>query len=70
MKLTRECKMCREEVTFEVPLKGYIDWYKKGVLIQNAMPDVHPKYREMLVTGTCSNCFDDLFPPTGPPKNE
>lgn len=48
--------------TVEVPLTaqqylGYIAWKDKGQLIQDALPDLSPSQREMLLTGLDDEAF-------------
>jgi hypothetical protein len=35
--------------------------YEAGELIQRAMPDVSEDERELLISGVCGQCFDELF---------
>lgn len=61
--ITDPCIVCGQggEVA-NVPIEGYQKW-KRGAFIQNALPTLTPAEREMLMTGTHSECFDRLFPP-------
>lgn len=54
------CKMCGKEVDIIADQRGYNKW-KKGMLIQDAMPYLTPDEREILVSGICGECFDNLF---------
>lgn len=35
--------------------------YKYGELIQRAFPHLSADDREMLISGTCGDCFDEMF---------
>lgn len=54
------CTDCKETKTFQVSKSGYDRWVK-GELIQNALPEVPFDEREILISQTCSQCFDKLF---------
>lgn len=54
------CPVCGEHDTVVVPLDGYLKW-QRGVLIQEAMPDVSNDVREQLMTGICIPCWDKSF---------
>ena len=36
--------------------------WKNGEYIQNAMPYLNVDERELLISGTCGPCFDNMFP--------
>ena len=56
------CTQCGEEFKIEAPRAGFNSWLH-GELIQKALPELAKEERELLVSGTCSDCFDKLFPP-------
>ena len=37
--------------------------YEGGALIQDAFPNLSSSERETLLSGYCSSCWDELFPP-------
>lgn len=55
------CKMCAEPCEMELPAKGFFRWHVDGELIQNAMPELSPDVREILISGICGSCFDRMF---------
>jgi hypothetical protein len=55
------CRMCREVYCVEVDADGYQQW-RGGELIQNALPNLTPEERELLISKTCDSCWNDLFP--------
>lgn len=57
---TPRCCVCRKTSTLEVEADGYAAW-KRGALIQRALPSMSADQREMLLTGTHPECWDDLF---------
>jgi len=55
------CKMCNCRIeTDRMSLDGLIAW-KSGELIQDALSELGPEDRELLISRICSTCFDDLF---------
>jgi hypothetical protein len=56
------CQWCPTQIEVPVDLKK-IDAWRKGQLIQNAMPDLSKDLREMFISGTCPKCWDEMFPP-------
>jgi hypothetical protein len=54
------CPFCAKSSEVSVPLSGYKAW-QSGEFIQNAMPDVSADDRELLISGTCSECWDSMF---------
>lgn len=57
-----ECPLCGKEWYVAVPASEYLEW-KKGRLIQDAMPSVSQDQREMLITGICPECWDKYMKP-------
>lgn len=58
--MTVESTSCHRN--FEVPATPeQIAAWHDGALIQNAMPDISEDLRELLISGTCGQCFDEMF---------
>ncbi len=55
------CHMCRTVHQLDLP-KEDVDRWLKGELIQVAMPYLEAEVRELLISGTCGDCFDKMFP--------
>lgn len=53
--VTMECPMCGTTETNVVPTEGWVKW-RRGMLIQRAMPEVNECIREFLMTGCCESC--------------
>lgn len=57
------CWRCGKEFTIQLKdRKDYMNWVN-GELIQKAMPYLSAAERELLISKTCDNCFQQLFPP-------
>jgi hypothetical protein len=54
------CINCKKVVDFELPLAAWNAWLH-GELIQRCFPDMDPDRREILISGVCGVCFDDIF---------
>lgn len=54
------CHTCGEMRSLVVPRAGYNEW-KGGTLIQKALPQMSVGDRELMISGTCSDCFDRMF---------
>lgn len=60
MVLEAKCDRCAENHQLRVNEQDYIDW-QNGKHIQDAMPYIPAEAREVLISGICGECFDDLF---------
>ena len=57
---TPPCCCCGRLGEILVSVDGYAAW-RDGTLIQDAMPELAPEYREQLMTGTHPACWDAMF---------
>lgn len=58
--ITNPCVVCGKTHQLLVDIRGYENW-QYGEKIQDAFPDMNVGVREMLISGTCSSCFDNMF---------
>ncbi len=56
------CRMCDNLHELHPTWEGFIAW-QNGDLIQTAMPELNAAERELLISGTCDDCWQSLFPP-------
>ena len=56
-----QCIKCTKTETVLVKKADLIAW-KKGKYIQDAMPYLAVDQRELLISGICGECFDNMFP--------
>ena len=56
-----QCIKCTKTETVLVKKIDLMAW-KKGMYIQNAMPYLEVDERELLISGICGECFDNMFP--------
>ena len=56
-----ECRMCCEPTEIVVGVEGLKRLEEDDLLIQLAIPHVTPELREMLISGTCPDCYKKMF---------
>lgn len=65
MQLTRvttaPCRLCGVNSVLDVPSDGLALW-RSGKYVQDAFPDLSVDDRELLVSGTHPECWNNLFP--------
>ena len=60
--LTIKCCRCGELKKFTVPVKGFDNYmFNRHINIQDAMPEVSPENREMIISQICPKCWEQLF---------
>lgn len=59
-----KCPVCGEEhavaMRFDEWRNGRSAW-ERGAHIQDAFPQLSPEDREILISGTCPKCWDEIF---------
>ena len=59
--IKKDCVHCEKEFEIHVNKDDYKEWTDNGTLIQQAMPYLTPGERELLISGTCDECWDRMF---------
>lgn len=59
MKLKAKCDRCRTRYEFWADDQDVRDWHE-GKLIQVAIPYLSIEARELLISGMCGDCFNEL----------
>ena len=54
------CPFCGREHAVEVNHMDYLDW-QNGELAQDAFPYLSANEREMLISGCCPRCWNNMF---------
>lgn len=58
------CRMCKKTHTLKVRVEDYLTFDSPNrPLIQEVFPYLSPAERELLISGTCEECWKKLFPP-------
>lgn len=52
---------CEREFLITEVTEAQFNAWKNGALIQVAMPELSKEVRELLISGTCNECWDKLF---------
>ena len=58
--IVKRCFVCNLSTPIEVNKDKYDRW-QAGELIQNVFPEMPADYREMLISGTHPECWDEMF---------
>jgi len=58
--LVRACPVCSEEQKITGTRAG-LDAYLQGAFVQDAFPTLTPDQREVLVSGTCAECWAEMW---------
>jgi hypothetical protein len=54
------CPICKKGISVEVEDKG-LEKYKKGAYVQDAFPNMSVNDRELIISGMCSQCWDEMI---------
>jgi hypothetical protein len=60
--VTTVCPECKKTTDLEVTHEGLVA-RQRGALIQDCFPELPPEKREMLQTGICPGCWEEMFGP-------
>jgi len=60
--LAVKCVVCSGEHVIFIKMTDYIEWKNKAGFIQDLMPYLSNAERELLISRTCGDCFDRMFP--------
>jgi len=63
---TVTCRCCGVDQTLSAPVTAFMAW-ETGEYIQDALPMLSAGQREMLISGTCDDCWKEMF---GEPEDE
>lgn len=55
------CHRCKKEFKISVNYSDYLKFLNREDSIQNCFPYLSPDYRELLLSETCGECYDELF---------
>ena len=56
----KSCPLCQIQQSVFVKAEQIEKW-ENGMHIQTAFPELTPSQREVLQTGTCDTCWDNMF---------
>ena len=55
------CRWCGHRQNVPIHPADYVAWHADGELIQDAAPYLTDAERELLISGTCGDCFDEMI---------
>lgn len=61
VKIEVRCRECGEYKTLEVDSWAYYEWKERQILAQDAFPHLDADDRELLISNTCGQCWNNLF---------
>lgn len=56
-----QCKYCKKSYPVSFNSQDLLDWKNKKKYIQNCLGYLSAGQRELLMTQTCDNCWEDMF---------
>lgn len=56
-----QCRNCGVTYSLLYNHEDMVDWLSGSIFIQDAMPYLSPSERELLISGICGDCFDEIF---------
>lgn len=57
---SKVCNECNRSIDLDVQVEDYRK-YLSGAFVQDAFPYLSDGERELLVSGICGDCFDNMF---------
>jgi hypothetical protein len=57
---TKTCIVCKKVHKINVTTEQLHDW-DSGTTIQDAMPNLSSSDRELLISGICGRCYDEIL---------
>jgi len=58
--VTPVCMVCKKATAVYLPA-DLVEKYRKGACVQEAFPALSPDQRELLISGTHPECWNNLF---------
>lgn len=55
------CRCCGNDKVLEVDINKFYQWQSRKLLAQNAFPHLSAPDRELIISGTCGLCWQDMF---------
>lgn len=56
-----QCVHCKKEYALFLNENDYSEWKEGNGFIQDKLPYLTAGERELLISGTCDSCFDNMF---------
>lgn len=62
IKYKKHCIKCQAEHVFVISEREYTEWKVNKTYIQTVFPHLDIDTRELMVSGTCVECFKQMYP--------
>lgn len=59
----KSCIHCEAKHVFKLSASDYEEVFYKRRFMQDIFPDLSMDQRELMISGTCKSCWDEIFPP-------
>jgi hypothetical protein len=56
-----QCRLCKKYSVVSVHQADFDDWQSSRKFVQDAFPYLSNGDREILISNTCNNCWQDMF---------
>ena len=60
---SKSCIHCEAKHIFKLSSTDYDDVFYKRRFMQEIFPELSMDQRELMISGTCKSCWDEIFPP-------
>lgn len=57
------CTSCDKDIRVPVTQDQYEEWLDSRKYVQTAFAHLSPEHRELMISGTCAECWNTMFPP-------
>lgn len=61
VELRIRCRICDKLHRIKVNKSRYLDYLNGEGLIQDLLPELTPAERELIISQTCNDCWQDIF---------
>jgi hypothetical protein len=56
-----KCRTCDTQKSLRVNEANYYEWLDRRMYAQDAFPHLEASDREMLISATCGECWEEMF---------
>ena len=59
--IVTKCRICEKTEDIDAYLEDFNEWRKGEKNIQDCFPYMSPSHRELLLSGICEKCWDEMY---------
>jgi len=56
-----QCRICLKSIPIQLDMEDFETWRNEDAFIQDVLPYLNAGERELLISGTCDDCWKDMF---------